>query len=114
MKQVYWLLLGISVVCGCASKGGGFQCATPESKESVRLDSLSVERLQLDSVATSSFGESLLLPNHHIAFVDKRLCLVSLFDTLGHFQKKYLGIGGAPDETQIGRIAASTFLQFLF
>lgn len=104
---IFLLLLTIS---SCTTGESGFKSASIESKEQIEINQLNLERIKLDSINTSSFGESLILPDNTIAFIDKHFCRVSVFDTIGKFHQSYLGLGGAPNETQIGRIAAHTLL----
>ena len=98
------------IISGCTTKSGGFQCAPANSKAQISMDSLRCEAIRLDSISTSSFSESTITPDNDIVFIDKNFCKVSVFDTTGHFKRDYLGLGGAPHETQIGRIAAQTIL----
>lgn len=98
------------IISSCTTNESGFKSAIVETKEHIEIDSLKLDYIKLESISTSSFGESLILPNNKIAFIDKHFCRVSVFDSIGKFQQNYLGLGGAPNETQIGRIAAQTLL----
>ncbi len=102
--------LFLLAISSCTTNESGFKSAIVESKEQIKINNLKLECIKLDSINTSSFGESLILPDNNIAFIDKHFCRVSVFDTIGRFHQNYLGLGGAPNETQIGKIAAQTLL----
>ena len=105
--KVFYLLL---LVTNCTQPNDSFQSAPVENMLQIEIDKLNFDLITFDNISTSSFGESVLLPSNEIAFIDKYFCKVSIFDTLGNFQRNYLGLGGAPHETQIGRIAAQALL----
>ncbi len=100
------------LIVGCTSTDikSSFHCAETKNARDIQFSSLQIEPIQLDSIPTSSFGESFLSSEGDIVFIDKRFCTVSHFELNGQLKSIYLGYGGGPNETQIGRIAACTLL----
>lgn len=111
MKKLVVLLVASCVIVGCGQKETSFKAAPVKnvSKTNVR-SSLSIEKIVLDSVSTSSYGESYITNNDQIAFMDERFCTLSEFDTSGRLLKTSLGSGPGPTELQIGRVAGQTYL----
>lgn len=111
MKKTLLLILPFCLLGSCRQQSSSLFKAAPQSSHSEQsLRSILLDSIPLDSINTSSFGESCISPDGEIVFVDKYFCTVSLYDTLGHSKGTWLGYGGGPRETQIGRIAANTML----
>lgn len=98
------------LVMGCNQQQVAFTSAQIMNEREVKYDSISLQKIVLDSVNNSSFGESYITLSRDIAFVDKHFCTVTLFDSCGHKKGTYLGLGSGPNETQVGRIAAQVSL----
>lgn len=111
MKKTFLFVLTLCLLSSCRQQSGSlFEAAPLTNRYEPSYQSISLDSIPLDSINTSSFGESCLSPEGDIVYVDKYFCSVTLFDTLGHAKGTYLGYGGGPRETQIGRIAANTML----
>lgn len=110
MKHYIFIIITLLLLWGCDKQTTGFHAALVDSSKNIEYTSLNLNRIRLDSINTSSFGESCITPDKQIAFIDKHFCTMSVFDTLGHYQQKHLGSGEGPYETQVGRIGAQTFL----
>ncbi|GCB33710.1 hypothetical protein [Bacteroides faecalis] len=109
MKLIIFLFSFLLIV-GCGKRQDAFSCAKVFNVKDVKYDNLVLQTLLLDSINTSSFGESCISPSGDIVFIDKHFCTVTFFDTCGHLKSTHLGLGGGPSETQVGRIAAQSFL----
>lgn len=106
MKLINSFLILACLMASCGHKQDvGFDSAAVTNKQDVIYRALSLDPICLDSINTSSYGESDILPEGRIAFIDNNFCTVSIFDTLGHCLKTTLGQGGGPNETQVGRIS---------
>ncbi len=96
-----------------------YSCKTEESKRDFSVQPFSVkdevvydlklDTLLLDSVPTSFVIESDIHAGK-IFLLDKLFCTLYQFDSLGQFQRRYLGQGRAKNETTIGRIATHAFV----
>lgn len=104
-----FIAMSIALV-GCSSGETKFISA-PVGNVSPKIEymSLSLEKMVLDSVNTSSFGESYITRDGRIAFMDKHFCTLSEFDTSGRLMGTFLGYGSGPRELQIGRVAGQTY-----
>lgn len=111
MMRILVVLLMVLCLAGCTSKETNFKSSPLKNapKENVR-SSLPLEKMSLDSVNTSSFGESFITHDNHIAFMDKNLCTLSKFDLSGRLQGTFLGYGAGPKELQIGRVAGQAYM----
>ena len=111
MKKLVVLLVASCVIVGCGQKETSFKAAPVKNVSKINVrSSLSIEKIVLDSVSTSSYGESYITNNGQIAFMDERFCTLSEFDTSGRLLKTSLGSGPGPTELQIGRVAGQTYL----
>jgi hypothetical protein len=66
--------------------------------------------LQEKDVESSQMGFSGINYDNDYYFVDSRFCWYYTFDLQGNFKHRYLGTGGGPQETTIGKIAACALL----
>lgn len=111
MKNLMALLVVVCAMTGCGQKETSFKAAQVKNEPKTNVcSSFSVERMVLDSVNTSSYGESFITHDGRIAFMDERLCTLSKFDTSGRLLNTSLGSGPGPTELQIGRVAGQAYL----
>lgn len=105
----YIVLLFVSLLVSCESEKSVFVSAPVNNvPKKILYSSLDIERIVLDSVNTSSFGESFITNDNMIAFVDKHFCTLSKFKPSGEYVQTFLGFGGGPGELQIGRVAGQS------
>lgn len=101
-----------AILVGCSSGETKFNSAPVENVfPKIEHKSLSLEKMLLDSVNTSSFGESYITNDNQIAFMDKHFCTLSKFDTSGHLINTRLGYGPGAGELQIGRVAGQAYME---
>lgn len=112
MKNLVALCIVVCAIVGCSQKETNFKAAPVKNEPKTNVCSvLGVEKIVLDSVKTSSYGESYITNDGRIAFMDKNYCILSEFDTSGHLLKTSLGYGSGPTELQIGRVAGQTYMK---
>ena len=99
MKKHVVLLLVMSVLVSCESDNSAFMSApVTNSPKEMSYSSLDIEKIVLDSVNNSSFGESFITNDGMIAFVDKHFCTLSKFKPSGEYVQTFLGYGKGPGE----------------
>lgn len=112
MKKHVVLLLVMSVLVSCESDNSAFMSApVTNSPKEMSYSSLDIEKIVLDSVNNSSFGESFITNDGMIAFVDKHFCTLSKFKPSGEYVQTFLGYGKGPGEVQVGRVAGQTYME---
>ncbi len=111
--RTFYTPIKATFIFGCllafASCNNGTQQNSKQGKIAIEIDSLSLERIDLDSV-TTTYEISSGIKDESIYVVDNYICTLDFFDTEGGLKSSHLGSGRASNETTIGRIAGHTFL----
>jgi len=116
MKNITYLflLIGLSSINSCQrSNNIDSRFPAPINIEvdfkyhSLKLDTIILNE---DGVESSQLGFSGIHRNQDYYFVDSRFCWYYVFDFEGNFKARFLGQGGGPMETTIGRIATCCIL----
>ena len=78
----------------------------------IKYNSLKLDIIILneDGVESSQLGFSGIHRNQDYYFVDSRFCWYYVFDLEGNFKDRFLGQGGGPMETTVGKIATCCIL----
>ena len=112
MRNLFLSIVLSAVLIGCSSGETKFSSAPIKNMSpKIEYESLLLEKMVLDSVNTSSFGESYITNVGQIAFMDKHFCTLTEFDTCGHLLRTSLGSGPGPAELQVGRVAGQTYME---
>jgi hypothetical protein len=96
MRIIYSIVLTIFLFASCDKKRELYNSKFC-GKTNLNIESVNLEKIQLDSIATSFEGEFLLSENC-LFFADRRFSWIYKFDINGNLLKKGFGKGKGPNE----------------
>ena len=98
------LILGVSISYACNDDLEHDYFSAPDSsKKNIKLSSIQLDTIHLDSLNTS-FDGFLEVEANTLLYIDRRFGWIYELDSSGTFISKFMGIGGGPSELNTGYI----------
>ena len=94
----------ILLLMGCARQEGSWPTLKAPSDSAIRLNSISLTRIELDSVYCSGAGFSGMCGPDEIGYFDKYLCYLYSFNITGNLLDRKFGFGNGPSEISMRRV----------